>query len=179
LDYTGRKSREGDGVMLDASRAVIEGSILSIVFLVMVLSTLAYNPRMWLQDYPKDIQKIAPPQTVNDKRQFKMVGLSMLVIALAPLVVSILFDGNQITFWQTFLHFYVVFMMVSGLADLIILDWLVFCLITPKFIVIPGTEGAKGYKNYLYHFIAFLKGAIIMGVLSLILTGLRMAATLL
>lgn len=45
--------------MINMSRILIEGSILSIIFLVILVVTLFYNPRIWLQDYPKDIQRIA------------------------------------------------------------------------------------------------------------------------
>ena len=32
--------------------------------------------------------------------------------------------------------------------DLVVLDWLIFCTITPKFLVIPGTDGKKMSKSY-------------------------------
>lgn len=61
-------------------------------------------------------------------------------------------------------------MMFFNLWNLIIIDWLVICAITPKFLVIPGTEGNKAYKNYLFHFVAFLKGILITFIISLIIT---------
>ncbi|WP_106767423.1 hypothetical protein [Paenibacillus faecalis] len=163
--------------MLDISRAVIEGGALSIVFLILMISTLAYNPRVWLQDYPMDIQQMALPQTPSEKKKLRVIGSFTFLFALVPFVISLMLDGDQITYWETFFHFYIVFSIVSFAADLIILDWIVFCLITPKFIIIPGTEGAKGYKDYMFHFIGFLKGAVILGVFSLILAGLRVALT--
>jgi len=74
------------------------------------------------------------------------------------------------------IQLYLIFTMVS-LTDLIILDWLIFCIITPAFIIIPGTQGARGYKDYQFHFIGFLKGAVIYGAFSLILAGIRIAVT--
>lgn len=158
-------------------RVLIEGSILSVVFLTLVLATLATNPRVWLQDYPKDIQRRAASQTYHEKKQFRIMASILGMMAMLPLVVSLIMDSNQLTFWHAFSHFYLVFTVVS-LADLIVLDWIVFCIITPSFIVIPGTHGAKGYHNYGFHFVGFLRGAVILGVLSLVLAGLRITASL-
>jgi hypothetical protein len=36
--------------------------------------------------------------------------------------------------------------------------------------VLPGTEGHKGYKNYRFHFYAFLKGNVIVSIVSVIFT---------
>jgi len=47
------------------------------------------------------------------------------------------------------------------MADLFFLDWMMFCKINPKFLIIPGTEGNKGYQDYKFHLIGFLKGLII------------------
>jgi hypothetical protein len=54
-----------------------------------------------------------------------------------------------------------IFLSVAGvvflfnLVDWLILDWLIVCTITPKFMVLPGTEGMAGYKNYATHFRGF------------------------
>lgn len=72
-----------------------------------------------------------------------------------------------------FLHPFLVFIIVS-LVDLVVLDWLMFCFITPDFLIIPGTKDMKDYKNYRFHFIAFLKGTVIYGVLCIIVAGIRM-----
>lgn len=61
--------------------------------------------------------------------------------------------------------------------DLLILDWLIFVTIQPDFIVIPGTEGLAGYKDYWFHFevsflgwvqwISILVGALVLAGLSI------------
>ena len=38
------------------------------------------------------------------------------------------------------------------------LDWLLFCTVQPRMMVLPGTEGMAGYRDYRFHFIGFLKG---------------------
>src|SRR5260370_545802 len=47
-----------------------------------------------------------------------------------------------------------------NMVDWLILDWLIFCTFTPRFAVLPGTEGMAGYKNYAMHFRGFLIGTI-------------------
>jgi len=48
-----------------------------------------------------------------------------------------------------------------------------FCSITPDFLVIPGTKGMKGYKDYFFHLRAFLRGMVLC-----ILAALGMAGVL-
>jgi len=51
------------------------------------------------------------------------------------------------------------------LYDLLILDWLIFCFITPKYQILKGSEHLiHEYKNYKFHTIASIKG-ILFGVL--------------
>ena len=50
------------------------------------------------------------------------------------------------------------------------MDWPHFCVITPRFMVLPGTAGNPEYKDYLFHF----QGAVCGGTLSA-LAGLIMA----
>ena len=54
-------------------------------------------------------------------------------------------------FGTAFLSAFVV-LVVFNLVDRLILDWLVFCPLTPRFVVLPGTEGMAGYKDYRMHF---------------------------
>jgi len=49
-------------------------------------------------------------------------------------------------------------LFVFNIFDLIILDWLFFCTVQPRSMVLPGTEGMAGYRDYRFHFIGFLKG---------------------
>ena len=103
---------------------IFDGLILSVVASVFIFATLRLNPRIWLQDYPRDVQARVPQK---QKR-----------------------SGD--------------------------FHWLIFCTITPGFVVIPGSEGAEGYKNYGFHFRGFLIGTdfsavagLIIGAISLLL----------
>ena len=56
-----------------------------------------------------------------------------------------------------------------NLVDWLILDWLIFCTITPGFAVVPGTDGMAGYKNYAMHFRGFVAGSVFSTVLGLLI----------
>jgi len=51
--------------------------------------------------------------------------------------------------------------MIWNLFDLLVFDWLIFCKINPRFMILPGTKGNPAYQDYRYHFIGFLKGTIL------------------
>jgi hypothetical protein len=56
-----------------------------------------------------------------------------------------------------------------NLVDWLILDWLIFCTITPGLAVVPGTAGMAGYKNYAMHFRGFVVGSVFSIVLGLLI----------
>jgi hypothetical protein len=69
-------------------------------------------------------------------------------------------------FWSSFLIF-----NLFNLFDLLILDWLIFVTIQPCIVVLPGTEGAAGYNDYAFHFLASLKGLAGSVVISAVMAG--------
>jgi hypothetical protein len=50
------------------------------------------------------------------------------------------------------------FSVIANMGHLIVLDWIFFCTIQPRSMILPGTEGMAGYRDYRFHFIGFLKG---------------------
>jgi hypothetical protein len=61
---------------------------------------------------------------------------------------------------------------VFNLFDLLVLDWLFFCTIQPRAMLLPGTEGMAGYRDYRFHFIGFLRGLGFCLVGGLVIAGL-------
>ena len=59
--------------------------------------------------------------------------------------------------------------------DLIVIDWLIICTLICKWVVIPGTEGCKGYKDYFYHFKAFLIGCVYSTLMAFAVAGIDFA----
>ena len=48
---------------------------------------------------------------------------------------------------------------------------MIVCKITPDWVVVEGTEGCKGYKDYMFHFKGFLIGCIYSTIAAVVFTG--------
>jgi hypothetical protein len=161
--------------MPDLTKTFVDGIILSILASLFIMLTLLINPRVWLHDYPKDVQAKAPPKTPEEKKLSLWMGIPfMLLLFGGPLVSTInmkFFVGESISFFGLFLHAFGV-VWIFNIVDWLILDWVIFCTLTPKFLVIPGTEGMAGYKDYFMHFRGFLIGTIFSAIAGLIVAGI-------
>lgn len=60
---------------------------------------------------------------------------------------------------------------LATLGDLVILDWLIVNKITPKFVIIPGTEKAD-YQDFSHHYRAHARAAVVLVLLSIIFAGI-------
>jgi hypothetical protein len=153
--------------MLDINRLIADGVILSILALLFIMITLWINPRIMLHDYPKDIQAKAPPKTPQEKQLSLFLGIPFLLLLFAfPFMSSLTLKHQtqgQISFGALFANSFGV-AFIFNIFDWLLLDWLMFCTITPRFVVIPGTEGMAGYKDYAFHFRGFLIGSIFSAV---------------
>ena len=151
---------------------LLYGLLLSIVFSAIVLGMVLVNPRLMLQDYPKDVQAAVPPKTAAEKHQTIIWGLPLWVFLLGcPTVAALSVKAANGGFLELFVAAFGV-LFLSNLVDWLILDWLIFCTITPKFVVIPGTEGMAGYKNYRMHFRGFLIGTVLAILIGLIISAI-------
>ena len=161
--------------MFSIRKIVLDGAILSFIASLLLIVSLRLNPRIWLQDYPEEIQNKAPPKTGQEKRLSLIFGIPFLVLLVAVPFISTLAlkrqDGGDVSFLQLFLNAFGV-AFAFNLVDLLLLDWLMFCTITPKFVVIPGTEGMEGYKDYSYHFKASMIGTVLSIVAGLVIAGI-------
>lgn len=150
---------------------LLYGGIGSLVLSALLLSMIWYNPRLMLQDYPKDVQQKAPPKTAIEKRQTLYWGIPFLFLLVAfPVIATIALRLAQphLSLGAAFLNAFGVALLFN-LVDWLILDWLIFCTITPRFAIIPGTEGLPGYKNYAMHFRGFLIGTALSAVVGLLI----------
>lgn len=155
--------------MLNIGSVMRDGLILTGIIVVLMILAQRVNPRLFIQDYPEDIQAAVPPKTRAEKRLTLLIGIPfLLVMLLAPLFSTLSLKHAGASFGALFANaFGVVFFF--NLFDLLVLDWLIFCSITPKSIVIPGTEGMAGYKDYGFHFRGFLKGTLLSAILGLLI----------
>jgi hypothetical protein len=158
--------------MLNITRIIVDGAILSVLASLFIIVTLRLNPRIWLQDYPKDVQAKVLPKTPQEKHLSLVLGIPFLLLLVAiPFVSSLTMKyqtQGQIPFWVLFINSFSV-AFIFNLVDWLILDWLMFCTITPGFLVITGTEGMAGYKDYLFHFRGFLIGSVLSAIAGLVI----------
>ncbi|MBA2287455.1 MAG: nitroreductase, partial [Ktedonobacteraceae bacterium] len=130
------------------STIIIYGIPCSFILCIVILAMLRYNPRLLLQDYPQDVQQKVPPKTPAEKRVSAYWAAVIFIVMLAfPLVAALSLKASHHGFLDVFLGTFGV-LFLFNLVDLLVMDWLIVCTITPKFLVIPGSEGMAGYKNY-------------------------------
>jgi hypothetical protein len=149
------------------------GLMYSLILAVSFLLLARVNPEAWLNDYPPDIKAKYGAMSAKANRVRLVFGIPIMIFMLGfPFFVIIqLTQINPLTFWQVFGILLTLFTFFN-LFDLLIIDWLVFNTIQPRFMVLPGTEGMAGYKDYGFHFRASLKGQIGLTLFSLIGAGI-------
>jgi hypothetical protein len=151
-------------------KALIHGIILSVGLCGWILIILRVNPRFEMKSYPKEILDGVDKQTTKEKIGFVSMALPVMLLVIGYILFSLvqIYQYKDISFIILFSHLFISF-MVWNLVDLFVMDWLLFCKINPNFMVLPGTKGNPGYKNYQYHFIGFIKGIFICLVGAVIL----------
>lgn len=155
------------------NRIIIDGGILTLIFSVMAVAILYFKPRLALSDYPDDVKAAVPPRTKNEFRQAALLSIPVLLATIAIPLASVRMVKEKcqcpVTFGIAFLTIFGELILVS-LFDLIVLDWLMFYTWTPKFLVLPGTEGFPGYKDFSPHFKAqLIKGDLLIAGFSALL----------
>jgi len=150
------------------TRILIDGGFLTFVVSTVLVLMLYFKPRMALSDYPEDVRAAVPPRTQEEFRAGIILTIPLLILLIAYPLRSVhrveFILGGEIGYGMAFLVIFCEYFMVS-MFDLIVLDWLMFYTWTPKFLVLPGTEGFAGYKNFRPH----LKAQLITGNLTVII----------
>ena len=145
-------------------------NIIVIGYLVTIMISL--SPRIWgYSDYSNEIKAKVPPQTSQEKMWSVLIGAPWTIFVVGfPIFSTYLLKvklGGEISYWNLFLNVFVM-TFVFNLFDLIVLDWLIISRITPKFVIIPGTEVAD-YKDFSHHYKAQGIAAVVILVLCFII----------
>lgn len=149
---------------------LLYGLLVSLVGSAIIFVMIWTNPRLMLRSYPKDVQAAVLPQTKAEKRQTLYWALPFWLCLLGfPVAAALTAKAAHGSLLEVFLSAAGV-LFLFNLVDWLILDWLVVCTITPRFVVLPGTEGMAGYKNYGMHFRGFLIGTGLAVFLGLLIT---------
>jgi hypothetical protein len=140
--------------------AIVNGAVLSLVLVIIMFISGFIALDMWVGDYPPDIREKFGPMSARARRLRPYFGVAVFLAALAvPILGLAAFrQANGPIAFVPALVFGMLAVFVFNLFDLLVLDWLFFCTIQPRSMVLPGTEGMAGYRDYRFHFIGFLKG---------------------
>ncbi|HEX9915377.1 MAG TPA: hypothetical protein VGB32_10695 [Candidatus Bathyarchaeia archaeon] len=131
----------------------------------LLLMMMTVNPRIWgYSDYPERVKRKVRPPTDEEKRRVWLVAAPyFLFMPLYP-VYSVLqlkaMMGGAIAFPDALTHLLVLAAMAT-FGDLVILDWLIISKITPRFVVIEGSEPAD-YKDFTHHYVGHVYASLII-----------------
>ena len=129
---------------------------------ILIYGSLAYQPRLWLHRMPPEVRSKVPPKKPGEKKLFLWIALPFVLLLFAYPIVYVIQEGINLatSFWLLLAFF-------AGFAvwDTLVLDILIFCMLTPRFILIDGTERAD-YSNMKYHLASGAKGLVMSVVFS-------------
>jgi magnesium-transporting ATPase (P-type) len=131
---------------------------------VLIFGSLAYNPRLWLHRMPPEVRSKVPEKTPQERKLFLRIALPFLFLLFGyPIVYVLQTQEDLLTNYLTLAAFFAGF----ALWDTLVLDILIFCQLTPRFVIIKGTS-REDYSNRKYHLISGAKGLL----MSLVFSGL-------
>lgn len=158
--------------MLDWSKILVDGSLITLLCFIYLLVVGGFNPRLFLNkgDLPEDILAVVPPKTPREKKLSLLAGIPLIALFfILPAWSAVSFKaqaGGSVSFFTLFLHVLIIVMMFN-LFDLVVIDWFILNTLTPRFMVFPGTEGFAGYKDRMFHLRAHARAlpGVLVGVL--------------
>ncbi|MFC7908208.1 hypothetical protein [Streptomyces nigra] len=137
-----------------AGVSVRYASVLVVLFSAVVLGSLLVARDALLSDYPQAIQERYGRQSVRGKRTAAVAGLLNLLVFTAVPVFGVLGLHGRVEgslgFWPPFGLGVICFLLLV-VFDLVVLDWWLFCVVQPRFMVLPGTEGMREYRDFAFH----------------------------
>ena len=144
--------------------------IYNFVISIFLYGSLAYKPRMWLHRMPPEVTTKVSEKTPQERKLFILFALPFLLWLFGyPILYVLQQDASLSTNLLMLLAFFAGF----ALWDTLVLDLLIFCKMTPRFIIIEGTS-REDYSNMKYHLVSGAKGLVMSlvfsGVMALILT---------
>jgi hypothetical protein len=163
---------------LSVQHILLYGGLLCLVMGALVIGSLVYNARLWLQDYPAEVRAKVPPLSPTEKRQQRLFTIPFMLIMIAlpwySTHVLRIDNGGSISFLSAYLNTFFI-LNLFNLFDALVID-LLLALVMPSFMVLPGTEGMEyAYRNWSMHLRNYLKGIVIVTVFSLPITLAAMA----
>lgn len=163
-------------LVLVAQHGILYGFVLSVLLTLVLFGAILVNVEIMQNDYPPEVKKAYGPEknprTRGQRRIFSLLFLAVLFGVITYSVVGMArASSDHLTFLPLFLLIFIE-VFTFNLWDLLILDWLIFTTLQPKFIFLPGTERIAAYRDYYFHFKGFLIGIVFSLVSALVLAGI-------
>ncbi|WP_335937053.1 hypothetical protein [Streptomyces sp. PTD5-9] len=128
--------------------------VLVVLFAAVVVGALLAARDALLADYPPEIRERYGRQSERGRRVAAAAGpLNALVFVAVPVGGVLTLHaraGGPLGFWPPFALGTSCFLALV-VFDLVVLDWWLFCLVQPRFMVLPGTEGMPQYRDFAFH----------------------------
>lgn len=162
---------------INMGRIMADGALYSAVLGVLIVGSLAYNARLWMQDFPQAIRDAIPPLNRTEKRQRIVLGVVFMAAILGlPLWLSGRLEaqyGGAVPFGDMYLYMLGV-LLLFNLFDAVVLDVLLIAILQPGFVRLPGAEAVANaaLRDPRWHLTAFLKGVVICTVGAALLAGI-------
>jgi hypothetical protein len=146
------------------ARFAIDGTLYVLALTIVVIGSLLYNNRLWMQDYPKEIQLLQAPLTAQEKRErIFMAGVLLVVMLGGPLLSNVglkAANGGSLSFLSAYLNALVLFNLFN-LFDAVVIDWFLGTVVKAQFMLLPGSETRMHlYRDWNMHITNYLKGVI-------------------
>lgn len=148
---------------MSLARILADGLLAVVPFSIVVWASFLSMPRLWLHSLPPDIQAMAPAKTAAERRMTGVMG-TLVLLCFFGIPIALTWRLHRevpggLTFVHALTHLYGVWMVIN-LWDLVAIDWPYAYFVDPRRPPIPGTAGARGYKDYVFHARAFLKASV-------------------
>ena len=148
--------------MIGFTTTLTHGLLICLPFTIFSVVSFWRWPRLWLHSLPPDLSEMAGPRTEAEVNHTKWFAIPILFILPGLSIFSIFSAANllqaDLSIIGAFVHLYSIWVIVH-LWDLLIIDYGHILFIDPQNPPIPNTEGAAGYRNYYFHFLAFIEAS--------------------
>jgi hypothetical protein len=124
--------------------------------------SLAYNPRLWLHRMPPEVRSKVPDKSPEERKRFIAVALPFLLLLFGYPIAFVI--RQEAALWRT-AGMLLAFFASFALWDTLVLDLLIFCKLTPRFVIIDGTR-REDYSHMKFHLVSGAKGLIMSVVFS-------------
>ncbi|TMS00545.1 hypothetical protein [Nonomuraea basaltis] len=152
------------------------GLVVSVLFTLALIAGFLVSRDFLLGDYPPAIQeRYGRPRSARGRRVALWVGVVFWGLCFLPLLAVAILHlratvGGDLGFLAAAVCAAIVFGTMS-VFDLVVLDWLIFAGLRPRFMVLPGTEGMPEYRDLKFHLVEGAKGSPLIVVVGLVAGG--------